>query len=136
MILTSSERSAKAIAQATRPKLAATTQVVQYDTYLAGLSFYLQSERPIWLITRDGKERTVLGNYYAIGKQQDPATRWGQAIFNLQEFYEYWNTTKQPLLVVLKDKNLRRFTKNLNEAPARLAAEDEYVLVTRAAALF
>ncbi len=131
MILISPERSAKPIAEATLPKLAAAAQVVQYDTYLAGLSFYLRSQRPVWLITRDGKERTLLGNYYAIGKRQDPTTPWGQAIFNLQEFHEHWETTKQPLLIVLKEKNLRRFARNLSEAPVRLAAEDEYILVAK-----
>jgi hypothetical protein len=136
MILTSLERSARPIAEVTRPKLTATAQVVQYDTYLAGLSFYLQTDRPVWIATRDGKERTVLGNYYAIGKRDDPKTPWGQAIFSLQEFHEYWHTAKQPLLIVLKGKNLRRFTRALGEAPASLAAEHEYVLVTQTASPF
>ena len=131
MILISPERSAKAIAEATLPKLAAATQVVQYDTYLAGLSFYLRSELPVWLITREGKERTLLGNYYAIGKRQNPTTAWGQAIFNLREFHDHWETTKQPLLVVLKEKNLRRFARNLGAAPVRLAAEDGYILIVK-----
>lgn len=131
MILISPERSAKAIAEATLPKLASATQVVQYDTYLAGLAFYLQSQRPVWLITRDGKERTLLGNYYAIGKQEDPTTLWGQAIFNLQEFHEHWKTTNQPLLIILKDKNLRRFATNLGASPLRLASVDEYILVSK-----
>jgi 4-amino-4-deoxy-L-arabinose transferase-like glycosyltransferase len=131
MILISPERSAKAVAEATLPKLAAAAQVVQYDTYLAGLSFYLRSQRPVWLITRDGKERTLLGNYYAIGKRQAPTTPWGQAIFNLQEFHQLWETANQPLLVVLKEKNLRRFASNLGAAPVRLAAEDGYILVVK-----
>ncbi|MGH7855338.1 MAG: glycosyltransferase family 39 protein [Candidatus Binatia bacterium] len=131
MILISPERSAKAIAEATLPKLASATQVVQYDTYLAGLAFYLQSQRPVWLITRDGKERTLLGNYYAIGKQEDPTTLWGQAIFNLQEFHEHWKTTNQPLLIILKDKNLRRFAANLGASPSKLASVDEYILVSK-----
>lgn len=131
MILISPERSAKAIAEATRAKLTAAAQVAQYDTYLAGLSFYLQSQRPVWLITRDGKKRTLLGNYYAIGKREDPTTAWGQAIFSLQEFHEHWKTTKRPLFVVLKGKNLPRFADNLGESPLRLASREEYVLVSK-----
>lgn len=131
MILISPERSAKAIAAAIRPKLTADAQVVQYDTYLTGLSFYLQSQRPVWLITRDGKERTLLGNYYAIGKREDPITLWGPAIFNLQEFHEHWKNATQPMLIIVKDKNLRRFTRNLGEAPVSLAIEDEYILVAK-----
>ena len=130
-ILISPERSAKAIAEATLPELAAGAQVAQYDTYLAGLSFYLRSERPLWLIFRNGKERTLLGNYYALGKRQDPTTPWGQAIFDFQEFHEYWETTRSPLLVVLKEKNLPRFARNVGQTPVRLAAEDEYIVVLK-----
>ena len=49
-------RSAQALAEQVRSQLTTTTQVVFYDTYLAGMPFYLQTERPIWLLpipTRD-----------------------------------------------------------------------------------
>jgi 4-amino-4-deoxy-L-arabinose transferase-like glycosyltransferase len=129
LILTSPERSAKAIAEAILSTQLPSTQVVQYDTYLTGLAFYLRSDRPVWLITRDGKERTLLGNYYTLGKREKPTTAWGQAIFHLREFEAKWPLIKQPLLIVVKDKNLRRFEDNLGESPVKLATEDEYVLV-------
>jgi hypothetical protein len=131
MILVSPERSAKAIAEAALSLQTPETHVVQYDTYLAGLAFYLRSERPVWLITRDGKERTLLGNYYAIGKRENPMTSWGQSIFHLEEFHEYWRSANHPLLIIVKDKNLPRFSKSLGESPVKLAAEDEYLLVAK-----
>jgi 4-amino-4-deoxy-L-arabinose transferase-like glycosyltransferase len=130
MISISPERSAKPIAQAILPNLTAATQVVQYDTYLAGLTFYLQSQRPVWLIKRDGKARTVLGNYYAIGKREDPITPWGPAIVTIEEFRDHWKTGKRPLLIVLKDAKLQRFADKLGESPLRLASMDEYILVS------
>jgi 4-amino-4-deoxy-L-arabinose transferase-like glycosyltransferase len=131
MVLISPERSAKAMAEVTRPKLTATAQVVQFDTYLAGLSFYLQSERPLWLVTRDRKKRTFLGNYYAIGKKSDPSTAWGPAILSFQEFLERWRNAKQPLLIIVKEKNLGRLAREVGESPLTLGAVDEYLLVSK-----
>ena len=72
----------------------------------------------------------MLGNYYAIGKREDPITPWGRAIFSIQEFRDHWKTAKRPLLIVLKDKKLPRFADNLGESPLRLASMDEYILVS------
>jgi hypothetical protein len=131
MIFISPERSAKPIAEATLPRLNAAMQVVFYDTYVAGMSFYLQSERPLWFITHGHKKRTFLGNYYAIGKRADPTTAWGKAILTFQEFQEYWKTTRQPLLIIVKEKNLSRLASEVGEAPVKLAAVDEYLLVSK-----
>ena len=131
MILISSERSAKAVAQTAVPRIRESTQVVFYDTHLAGMAFYLRAERPIWLVTHGHKKRTFLGNYYAVDERRDLTTRWGDAIFDFEEFREKWRTAKQPLLIVVKEKNLQRFTRNVGEAPKRLNEIDEYLLVTR-----
>jgi len=111
--------------------LASATQVAMYDTYLAGLSFYLRRERPVWLITHGRKKRTFLGNYYAIGKRADPLTPWGKAILDFDEFKKIWKTTELPLRIIVKEKNLRRLTKEVGESPSRLAAIDEYLLVSK-----
>ena len=131
MVLVAPERSAKDVAAAALKTRTPAARVVQYDTYLAGLAFYLRSERPVWLVTRNGKERKLLGNYYAIGKREKPTTRWGQAIFNLQEFHAYWSANERPLLVVVKDKNLARFTTSVGAPPLRLASAHEYLLVAK-----
>ena len=131
MVAIAPERSAKAMAEVTRPKLTATTQVVQFDTYLVGLPFYLHSERPLWLITRDRKKRTFLGNYYAIGQKADPSTAWGQAILSFQEFQERWRNSKQPLLIIVKEKNLPRLAREVGESPLTHSAVDEYLLVSK-----
>ena len=72
-----------------------------------------------------------LGNYYKIAARKHLITPWGDAIFDYDEFREKWQTMKQPLLVVVKEKNLSRLAKDVGEEPRRLAAVDEYVLVTK-----
>ena len=131
MILISPERSAKALAEAAQSRLTATTQVVFYDTYLAGMAFYLASERPLWFITHGHKKRTFLGNYYAIGKRADPTTSWGKTILSFQEFQQRWKSTKQPLLIIVKEKNLSRLVGEVGKSPVKLAAVDEYLLVSK-----
>ena len=131
MVQISPARSAEPIAAALMPRLTATTQVVLYDTYLAGIPFYLRSARPVWIITHERKKRTFLGNYYAIGKQADPVTPWGTALLDFEEFKQVWQTTQRPLLILVKEKNLRRFVENVGESPSRLAAVDEYLIVSK-----
>ena len=131
VILVSSDRSAKAMAEKVAPQIRESTQLVFYETHLAGMPFYLRTERPIWLVTHGNKKRTFLGNYYTIAARKHLITPWGDAIFDYEEFSEKWQTMKQPLLVVVKEKNLSRLAKDVGEEPRRLAAVDEYVLVTK-----
>jgi hypothetical protein len=121
----SPDRSAKAIAAKILPRLTATTQVASYDTYLAGLPFYLRGGRPLWVVTYERKKRSYLGNYYELGKRSDPVSAWGTAIID---------ATEEPLLIVVKEKNLTRFVQQVGESPIRLAAADEYLLVTKRSA--
>jgi len=130
-VLISPDRSAKPIADAIQPRLTTATQVVLYDTYLAGMPFYLRSARPVWSITHGHKKRSFLGNYYAIGRRANPLTPWGEAIFDFEEFKHIWQTTNQPLLIIVKEKNLPRFIENVGESPAQLAAVDEYLIVAK-----
>ena len=130
MVSISPDRSAKTTALAALAQLRTGAQVVFFETYMSGMPFYLHSERPIWLITHDNKKRTFLGNYHVIGKRQDPLTPWGKAIFNLDDFREQWKTRKQPLLVIVKEKNFDRLVETVGEALNPLATIDEYFLVT------
>ena len=130
MVSISPDRSAKTTAMAALAQLWRGAQVVFFETYMSGMPFYLHSERPIWLITHDNKKRTFLGNYHVIGKRQDPLTPWGRAIFNLDDFREQWKTRKQPLLVIVKEKNFDRLVETVGEALNPVATIDEYFLVT------
>jgi 4-amino-4-deoxy-L-arabinose transferase-like glycosyltransferase len=131
MFLVSHDRSARAVAEKVLSQVRESTQLVFYETHLAGMAFYLRAERPIWLVTHSDKKRTFLGHYYDVADRKDLTTPWGDAIFDYEEFREKWQTAKQPLLVVVKDKNLSRLARNVGEAPKKLAAVDGYALVTK-----
>jgi 4-amino-4-deoxy-L-arabinose transferase-like glycosyltransferase len=131
IVALSPDRSAKTTAMAALAQLRTGAQVVFFETYMSGMPFYLHSERPIWLITHDEKKRTFLGNYYVIGKRQDSLTLRGKAIFNRDDFREQWKTRKQPLLVIVKEKNFNRLVETVGEALSPVAAIDEYFLVAK-----
>jgi hypothetical protein len=107
------------------------TQVVFYDTYLSGMGFYLRSEKPIWVITHSKKKRTFLGNYYALGGRAEPDTRWGKALFDFDEFGDQWRSTKQPLLILVKERNRAGLEERLGAATKKLASVDDYILLTK-----
>jgi hypothetical protein len=98
---------------------------------MAGLAFYLRTEKPIWLITHGKKKRTFLGNYYALSERAQPTTRWGKAMLDFEEFREKWKTVDAPLLIVAKDKNLSRLEEQVGAAPRKLASIDEYVVLAK-----
>ena len=131
MFLVSHDRSARAVAEKALSQIDESTQLVFYDTHLPGMPFYLQAKSPIWLVTHGDKKRTFLGHYYEVAERKDLTTPWGDAIFDFGEFREKWQTSQQTLLVVVKDKNLRRLARNVGEQPRKLADIGEYALVTQ-----
>jgi 4-amino-4-deoxy-L-arabinose transferase-like glycosyltransferase len=131
MVAVSPQRSAREIATKAAPFVTPATQLVFYDTYMAGMAFYLRTEKPIWLITHDNKKRTFLGNYYALSKRAEPTTRWGKAMLDFDQFREKWQTIDAPLLVVVKEKNLLRLEEQVGATARMLATIDDYVLISK-----
>ena len=131
MVLTSPSRSAQPIVATLKPKLTTTTQVVFYDTYFAGGLFYLQSQGPLMLVTNEKKKQTFLGNFYALSNGGESPLVSSATILTFQEFRQYWQDAKHNLLIIVKEKNLPRMSRNVGEMPARLGAFDEYLLVTK-----
>lgn len=131
MIAASSARSAKPLADAVRPLLKADSQIVIYDTYTAGLPFYLRSERPFWVVTRDKRESNFLGNYYVLGKAALPITRYGNALFNFDEFAEQWRSAGRPLLILTKSRNRAQLETQIGTATRTVASLGQYVWLTK-----
>ena len=131
MVLIAPARSAKDIALKTLPFLSPKTQMVSYDTYAESLPFYLQTEKPVWVVTHSSKKRTFLGNYYAITGQPEPISRWGKALLSFDEFRDIWQSSDAPLVILVKDKNLPRLERLVGAALKPIAEYDEYLLVTR-----
>jgi hypothetical protein len=80
---------------------------------------------------RREKETDLLGNYYAVGRQADPVTPRGSALLDFEEFKQVWQTTGQPLLIVVKEINLPRFIEDVGESPSQPAAVDDYLIVSK-----
>ncbi len=125
----SMERGSKSLARAAAPFIAPEDRMVFYDTYLAGVPFYLDRREPTWIVQREGKE-TVMGSTYVA--EQRPAAAAGQAqvVLSFREFAQRWHRKDLVLRVFVKEKNLRRMTSNLGVAPKILTKFDEYLLVT------
>ena len=131
MIAAASVRSAKKLSAQALPLITPQTQVVFYDTYLAGMGFYLRSEKPLWVITHGKKKRTFLGNYYALGRRAEPDSRWGKALFDHDQFATQWRTTDRRLLIFVKEKSRARLERQVGAATKKLGSVDDYVLLTK-----
>ena len=131
MVLIAPARSAKEIALKVLPFLSPKTQMVSYDTYAEALPFYLKTEKPMWVVTHNKKKRTFLGNYYVITGRPEPISRWGKALLTFDEFHDIWQSSDTPMVILVKEKNLRGLERLVGAAPNRVAAFDDYLIVTR-----
>jgi hypothetical protein len=131
MVLIAPARSAKEIAVKALPFLTPTTQMVSYDTYAEGLPFYLKAEKPVWVVTHSNKKSTFLGNFYAITGQPEPTSPLGKGLLTFEEFRDIWHSSETPLVILVKEKNLRGLERLVGASPKRAAAYDEFLIVTR-----
>lgn len=131
MVAAAPFRSAKDLASKAATAIAPMTQLVFYDTYLAGMAFYLRTEQPIWVITHGKKKRTFLGNYYALSNRAEPVTRWGKSLLDFDEFARRWQTARQPILIFAKEKNLAHLVEQVGAIPRKVAAFDDYVVLAK-----
>ena len=122
--LVATTRSSKELANRAAPFLRPADQIVIYDTFLAGLPFYLRVEKPIWMVW-PGKKSNVMGSVYVAQKTPQPAPGYGQALFTFEEFSKQWNESDRRLLVFIKEKNLSQL-----DRPRELLQVGQIVLAT------
>lgn len=126
------ERSAKDLAETAASAMGPSTQLVFYETYRSGVAFYLRTEKPIWMVTHSEKKRTFLGNFYAAGDHPVPTNEWGKALLDFEEFKERWEATREPVLIVVRDKDLFKLENLLGTKLRVVAAVDDYLLLSKA----
>jgi 4-amino-4-deoxy-L-arabinose transferase-like glycosyltransferase len=131
MVLIAPARSAKEIAAKALPFLSPRTQMVSFDTYLEGLGFYLKAEKPVWVVTHSKKKSTFLGNFYAITGRPEPISPLGEGLLTFEEFRDHWHSSDMQLVILVKEKNLRGLERLVGAVPKRVAAYDEYLIVSR-----
>jgi 4-amino-4-deoxy-L-arabinose transferase-like glycosyltransferase len=130
MIGASQARGSKSLAQAAAPFIAPEHRIAFYDTYLTGILFYLAVDKPLWLAQDEGKERIMGSNYLATRHPPIAAAEQGQVVFSFGEFATQWSRKDLVLRVIVKEKNLRRLSRDVGGAPRILTKHDEYLLVT------
>lgn len=131
VVLAAPERSASPLAKLVAPHLTAATQVIFFDTYQAGMAFYLRTNKPIWVVTNANKKRTFLGNYYVMAGRPEPTPPRGKALLDFEEFQSRWKTATQPLLIIVKTKNLAHFEQRVGKLPRQVGAIGEYLVMTK-----
>ena len=129
IVAASSRRSSKELSEEIARLVRPADRVVFYSTYLEGLPFYLQIDRPIWLVQSPEKS-DVMGSFY-IGEQR-PATssNYGPILFTFEQFAEEWKRNTQTFRVLLKQKYLARLSSDTGAAPKVLVTFKEYILVS------
>jgi len=68
-------------------------------------------------------------SYYLAEKLPQPAAVYGRALFPLEEFSEVWGTSNRKLLVLLREKNLRRLVGKNQNLPEIILRANDLVLV-------
>ena len=131
IVLAAPQRSALPLAKIVASRLTPATQVVFFDTYQAGMAFYLRTEKPLWVVTHANKKRTFLGNYYAIAGHPEPTPPGGKALLDFEEFQSRWETATQPLLIIVKTKNLPRLEERVGKSLKQIGATGEYLVMTK-----
>jgi len=123
-------RSTKALAKNVAPYVSSETQVAIYNTYLAGLVFYLKLERPIWVAAERGKS-VSLGSPYVARFRPAPAPGYGKVFFTYEEFKNAWNEGNRPIRLFLKEKNVAQLEDAVGMITKELWRADSYVLATK-----
>jgi 4-amino-4-deoxy-L-arabinose transferase-like glycosyltransferase len=129
VIPASSRRSSKDLAEEAARFINPGDRIVLYDTYLEGLPFYLDIDRPIWLV-QSVEKGNVMGSFYVGEQRPVTSAAYGQILFTFEEFAREWKSNTQPLRILIKIKNLQRLTNNVGSAPRLLMSFKDYALVT------
>jgi 4-amino-4-deoxy-L-arabinose transferase-like glycosyltransferase len=94
-------------------------QLVLCGGYPSSLSFYLNIQRPMWVIWSGNKSK-VLGSDYVAKERPEPAAGYGQILFNYEEFAELWKTSNQRFVVFVDSGAVDRFERVIETQPTIL----------------
>jgi hypothetical protein len=121
--------SSKVLAEKLAPLIQPADQLVIYHNFCSSLPYYLNIERPVWVVSSK-KDHSIMESYYVAEKHLQPPAAYGKALFNDEEFSELWKTSKKRLLVVIQEKNLRHLVGKNQQLPEIKLRSGEFVLVT------
>jgi len=120
--------SSKVLAEQVAPLIQPGDQLVIYDDFRSSLPFYLEIERPIWVVSAK-EDYSIMESYYVTEKRPQPAAAYGRALFLFEEFSEVWGTSNRKLLVLVREKKLRRLVGQNRNLPEIILRANDLVLV-------
>jgi 4-amino-4-deoxy-L-arabinose transferase-like glycosyltransferase len=124
----SSNRSSKQLAEKAVLFIREKDQLVLYGGYPSSLPFYLNIQRPIWVIWSGNRNR-VLGSDYVTKERPEPAPGYGKVLYTHEEFAELWKTSKQRFVVFVDSGAMDRFERLIETQPRILFQVGDTVLV-------
>ena len=122
-------RASKSLAKQVAPLGDSQDRLVFYNTYLEGIPFYLQIDKPIWLV-QDADKIDVLGSFYLGERRLTLPSGVDQVLFTFEEFAQQWRRNELLLRVFVNKKNLAALTRDVGASPRVLTQYEDYVLVT------
>lgn len=71
-----------------------------------------------------------MGSSYIAEKNPQPAAGQGQVVFSSEGFAEQWQKSIQPLVILIKEKDLPTLNLRVGTSQKQLLSFDTFVLVT------
>jgi 4-amino-4-deoxy-L-arabinose transferase-like glycosyltransferase len=121
-------RSSKVLAEKAVSFIRDEDQLVIYEGYPSSLPFYLNLQRPIWVVW-SGTKSKVLGSDYVAQRQPKPVAGYGQVLFTYEEFAALWRTSKHRFVVFVDSGAMNRFELRVGAPPRVLLKLADTVLV-------
>ena len=121
--------SSKILAQKAAPLIKAEDQLVIYDNFRSSLPYYLNVERPLWVVW-SGRRDSVMESYYIVEKRPQPGALYGKALITFQEFAELRETLKRNLLVFVKKKDIPHLISKSDTPTDTILDFGDYVLMS------
>lgn len=125
-IAVSLDRSSKQLAESVAPSIHADDQLVLYSGYPSSLPFYLNIQRPIWIIA-PADSKKILGSDYVARQRPEPAAGYGKVLHTHEEFAALWKNSKHRLVVFIKTSAVDRLE---GGTPSTIARVGEISVVT------
>lgn len=125
-IAVSLNRSSKQLAERVAPSIHTDDQLVLYGGYPSSLPFYLNIQRPIWVIGPADSSK-ILGSDYVAKQRPEPAAGYGKVLYTYEEFAALWKNSKHRLVVFIKSSAVDRLD---GSTPSTIARVGEISVVT------
>ena len=121
-------RSSEQLADKAGQFVGAEDQLVLYEGYPSSLPYYLNIQRPIWVVW-SGNKSTVLGSDYVALKRPEPAPGYGKVLYSYKEFAAQWKASKARLVVFVNIHAVPELERLVETPPRKLLQVRDTALV-------